>query len=35
MNSTVSRPFLRPKSGKIGIKLVNHYGDEVKKVLPA
>jgi adenine-specific DNA-methyltransferase len=30
--STVSRPFDRPKSGKIAIKVINHYGDEVLKV---
>src|SRR5207247_4022193 len=32
--STVSRPFERPKSGKIAIKVINHYGDEVLKVYP-
>jgi adenine-specific DNA-methyltransferase len=32
VNSTVSRPFPRPKSGKIAIKVINHYGDEVMKV---
>jgi len=30
--STKSRPFDRPKSGKIAIKVINHYGDEVLKV---
>jgi adenine-specific DNA-methyltransferase len=30
--STVSRPFARPESGKIAIKVINHYGDEVLKV---
>lgn len=30
--STVSRPFDRPSSGKIAIKVINHYGDEVMKV---
>jgi adenine-specific DNA-methyltransferase len=30
--STVSRPFGRPKSGKIAIKVINHYGDEVLHV---
>ena len=30
--STKSRPFPRPKSGKIVIKVINHYGDEVLKV---
>jgi len=31
--STKSRPFDPPKSGKIAIKVINHYGDEVLKVL--
>jgi adenine-specific DNA-methyltransferase len=30
--STTSRPFPRPASGKIAIKVINHYGDEVLKV---
>jgi adenine-specific DNA-methyltransferase len=30
--STTSRPFDRPKTGKIAIKVINHYGDEVLKV---
>lgn len=30
--STVSRPFPRPKTGKIAVKVINHYGDEVMKV---
>jgi adenine-specific DNA-methyltransferase len=30
--STVSRPFPRPQTGKIAIKVINHYGDEVLKV---
>lgn len=30
--STVSRPFDKPLSGKIAIKVINHYGDEVMKV---
>ncbi len=33
MNSTISRPFPQPKSGKIAVKVINHYGDEVLKVL--
>ncbi len=33
VNSTVSRPFPRPKSGKIAIKVINHYGDEVLNVV--
>ncbi len=30
--STKSRPFERPESGKIAVKVINHYGDEVLKV---
>ncbi|MFQ5586574.1 MAG: site-specific DNA-methyltransferase, partial [Thermodesulfobacteriota bacterium] len=30
--STTSRPFDSPKTGKIAIKVINHYGDEVLKV---
>ena len=30
--STTSRPFNRPKTGKIAVKVINHYGDEVLKV---
>ena len=30
--STVSRPFDLPNTGKIAIKVINHYGDEVLKV---
>ena len=29
---TTSRPFDQPESGKIAIKVINHYGDEVLKV---
>ena len=29
---TVSRPFPVPASGKIAVKVINHYGDEVLKV---
>jgi adenine-specific DNA-methyltransferase len=32
LNSTVSRPFPRPESGRICIKVINHFGDEVQKV---
>jgi adenine-specific DNA-methyltransferase len=32
--STTSRPFPRPNTGKIAIKVINHYGDEVLKVFP-
>ena len=30
--STVSRPFDKPESRKIAVKVINHYGDEVLKV---
>jgi adenine-specific DNA-methyltransferase len=30
--STTSRPFKRPASGQIAVKVINHYGDEVLKV---
>ena len=30
--STTSRPFDPPEAGKIAIKVINHYGDEVLKV---
>jgi adenine-specific DNA-methyltransferase len=33
MNSTVSRPFPMPTSGKIAVKAINHFGDEVMKVI--
>ena len=29
---TTSYPFEKPKSGKIAVKVINHYGDEVLKV---
>ena len=32
INSTKSRLFPKPKTGKIAIKVINHYGDEVLKV---
>jgi adenine-specific DNA-methyltransferase len=32
LNSTVSRPFQAPETGKIAVKVINHYGDEVLKV---
>ncbi len=32
VNSTVSRPFPRPESGRIAVKVINHLGDEVMKV---
>ncbi len=30
--STISRPFVRPQTGKIAVKVINDYGDEVMKV---
>ena len=30
--STKSRPFSKPLTGKIAVKVINHYGDEVLKV---
>lgn len=32
LHSTRSRPFDRPANGRIAIKVINHYGDEVLKV---
>ena len=32
--STKSYPFDPPQSGKIAVKVINHYGDEVLKVYP-
>ena len=29
---TTSRPFAAPETGKIAVKVINHYGDEVLKV---
>ena len=29
---TQSRPFTRPESEKIAVKVINHYGDEVLQV---
>lgn len=31
--STVSRAFPKPTTGKIAVKVINHYGDEVMKVI--
>ena len=28
----MSRPFPAPATGKIAVKVINHYGDEVMKV---
>jgi adenine-specific DNA-methyltransferase len=30
--SNLSRPFPKPQTGKIAVKVINHYGDEVLKV---
>ena len=30
--SDTSRPFAKPKSGRIAVKVINHLGDEVMKV---
>ena len=32
LNSDVSRPFEKPDSGRIAVKVINHLGDEVMKV---
>jgi adenine-specific DNA-methyltransferase len=32
LNSALSRPFPRPLSGRIAVKVINHLGDEVMKV---
>jgi adenine-specific DNA-methyltransferase len=32
LHSDTSRPFLKPKSGRIAVKVINHLGDEVMKV---
>lgn len=32
LNSAISRPFAKPKSGRIAVKVINHLGDEVMKV---
>ena len=30
--SDTSRPFPRPGTGRIAVKVINHFGDEVLKV---
>jgi adenine-specific DNA-methyltransferase len=35
LRSTRSRPFERPKTGKIAVKVINNYGDEVLQVYDA
>ncbi|MGE3727292.1 MAG: site-specific DNA-methyltransferase, partial [Candidatus Sericytochromatia bacterium] len=32
LNSDISRPFKKPMSGRIAVKVINHLGDEVMKV---
>ena len=32
LNSDTSRPFVKPKFGRIAVKVINHLGDEVMKV---
>ena len=32
LNSEVSRPFAKPKTGRVAVKVINHLGDEVMKV---
>ena len=32
LHSDISRPFDRPESGRIAVKVINHLGDEVMKV---
>ena len=32
LHSEVSRPFPKPTTGRIGVKVINHLGDEVMKV---
>ena len=32
LNRATSRPFNRPESGRIAVKVINHFGDEVMKV---
>ena len=32
LHRTESRPFPVPASGKIAVKVINHYGDDVLKV---
>ncbi len=33
LNSDISRPFDKPESGRIAVKVINHLGDEVMKVV--
>ena len=33
LNSDISRPFPKPESGRIAVKVINHLGDEAMKVI--
>ena len=33
LNSDTSRPFKKPKTGRIAVKMINHLGDEVMNVI--
>ena len=33
LNSDISRPFSKPASGRIAVKVINHLGDEAMKVI--
>ena len=33
LNSEISRPFPKPTSGRIAVKVINHLGDEAMKVI--
>jgi adenine-specific DNA-methyltransferase len=33
LNSATSRPFAHPSTGKVAVKVINHYGDELLTVL--
>ena len=33
LKSDVSRPFKKPESGRIAVKVINHFGDEVMRVM--
>ncbi|MFQ5955141.1 MAG: hypothetical protein ACE5JZ_08775 [Kiloniellales bacterium] len=32
LHHAVSRPFRKPETGKVAVKVINRYGDEVLKV---
>ena len=33
LNRDISRPFPKPESGRIAVKVINHLGDEAMKVI--